>query len=243
MPKTVQKGDFIEIHYTGALKDSGMVFDTTNEAEAKHHDLYQEGMHYGPVIVCVGEGHLLKGLDQEIQGKEIGKDYTLSLSTVEAFGKKNPKLIQLIATQKFMKQQIRPMPGLQVNVDGMVGMIKTVTGGRTLVDFNHPLAGKDVIYTVEIVRAVEENPEKVKAVLKTEFHLEPAITMEGETATVLMVKELPQKIQELIKDRVLKLTKVPVAFKTVDSRNEDSNVHSNKKEQKGLNISNTESTT
>lgn len=208
----MQKGDFIEMNYTGSLKDSGMVFDTTSETEAKQHDLYQEGMRYGSVIVCVGEGHLLKGLDQEIQGKEIGKDYTLSLAAIEAFGKKNPKLIQLIATQKFVNQQIRPMPGLQVNVDGMVGMIKTVTGGRTLVDFNHPLAGKDVVYKVNIVRVIEENGEKVKAVLKTEFHLEAEVTIEGTTATVQTKKELPQKIQEIIKDRLLKLTNVTVAF-------------------------------
>ena len=166
---TIKNHDFIEVEYTGRIKEDNSVFDTTSADVAKENDLYNEKSSYGPIVVCVGENHLLNGLDKKIEGKESGKEYDFELSPEEAFGKKDAKLIQLIPTNKFKQQNIHPMPGLQVNIDGLLGLIKTVSGGRTMVDFNHPLSGKDVLYKIKISRIVADDKEKLLAMLKLSF--------------------------------------------------------------------------
>src|SRR3989338_7233728 len=162
----VKNNDFIEVEYTGRLKDDNSVFDTTDSETAKKSGLESENASYGPVIVCVGEGHLIKEIDRAIVGKEEGKEYKFEFPPEEAFGKKDSKLIQLIPTGKFRKNKIQPVPGLQINIDGLVGTVKTVSGGRTLVDFNHPLAGKEVLYSLKINKIVNDDREKLLAFLK-----------------------------------------------------------------------------
>jgi len=140
----IKQKDFIEIDYTGKVKEDNVIFDTTDEKAAKENDIHNEEMTYGPVIICVGEKHVIKGLDDWIAGKEIG-EYDVDLKPEDAFGKKDAKLLKLIPTNVFLKQQISPMPGLQVNMDGVVGTIRSVSGGRIFVDFNHPLDRKSVV--------------------------------------------------------------------------------------------------
>ena len=170
----IKEKDFVELEYTGKLKDDNSVLDTTDEKTAKDSAIYQKGQRFGKVIICIGEGYILKGLEKELVGKEPGKEYTISLPTESAFGKKSAQMVQLIATNKFVKEGINPQVGLQINVDGMFGVIRTVTGGRTLVDFNHPLAGKDVVYTVKVSRIVTDANEKVKGLLELQFGKEMA---------------------------------------------------------------------
>lgn len=198
--------DFIELEYTGTIKEDNIIFDTTDEQLAKDNSLFNETMSYGPVVICLGESQVLKGLEEELVGKETEKEYTIELSSEKAFGKKDPKLIQLIPTSKFSKQKIRPMPGLQLNIDGLLGVIKTVSGGRTLVDFNHPLAGKDVIYKVKINKIVTGDLEKVKAYLKISLNLKDIdVKIEDGTAKAILKKELPKEAIEMLSKKITEL--------------------------------------
>ena len=92
----IKKHDFVEVEYTGRLKEDDLLFDTTDVSKAKEAGLYDEKMEYGPVVVCIGEGQLLKGLEEELEGKETGKDYKIELGPEKAFGKKDAKLIRMI---------------------------------------------------------------------------------------------------------------------------------------------------
>ena len=74
-----KEGDFIEIEYTGAIKESGIVFDTTSIDVAKKNNLYDTHKEYGPIIICLGHEQLLKGLDQQIRDKELNKDYKIEV--------------------------------------------------------------------------------------------------------------------------------------------------------------------
>ena len=141
----VKYHDFVEIEYTGRTKDDNSIFDTTEEKVAKENGVYDKHVSYSPVIVCIGQNNILKALDDQMIGKETGKEYVFEISSEEAFGKRDAKLIQLIPAKKFRQQKIQPFPGLQLNIDGIFGIVKTVSGGRILVDFNHPLAGKDIV--------------------------------------------------------------------------------------------------
>lgn len=200
----IKKHNFVEIEYTGKLKEEDAVFDTTNEKVAKEHNLH--GHDYGPVIICVGEEQLLKGLDKALEGKEIGKEYDIKIKPEDAFGNKNAKLIQLIPTNKFKQQNIQPMPGMQMNIDGMLGIIKTVSGGRTLVDFNHPLSGKELLYKIKINRAVIDDKEKLVGYLKLSLGTkEVEAEISDGIAKVILKKEIPKEAQEALSKKITEL--------------------------------------
>lgn len=189
----LKENDFVELDYTGSFKEGGEIFDTTDEKVAKEQKL--RGEKYGSVIICLGKGHLLRGLEQKLIGKELGK-HKIELTAEEAFGKKNAKLITLIPTQNFTKNQIRPEPGLPVNIDGTVGVVRSVTGGRTIVDFNHPLAGKDVIYDVDMKKLISDPKEKVIALFQILTGKEGEVTLEAGEATITVKEEVPAQVTE-----------------------------------------------
>ncbi|HIG96575.1 TPA: peptidylprolyl isomerase [Candidatus Woesearchaeota archaeon] len=170
----MKKGDFVELNYTGTLTQEKLVFDTTEEKIAKQQEIYNADAtsKYKPAIICVGQNSIVKGLDDELVGKELNKEYTIVLPPEKAFGKKDAKLIQLVPTSKFLQQKIQPIPGLQVTIDNEVGTIKMVSGGRTLVDFNHPLASKEVSYTIKALRIVTDTKEKLTALMRLQFNEE-----------------------------------------------------------------------
>jgi FKBP-type peptidyl-prolyl cis-trans isomerase 2 len=220
MADIVKENDFVELDYVGKIVDGGEVFDTTSEETAKESDLFNDETKYEPAIVCIGKNHLLKGLDKNLVGKEIGKSHTFKLSPEDAFGKKNAKLIQLIATSKFRQQKINPFPGLQVNIDNMIGIIKTVTGGRTIVDFNHPLSGKELEYTVTVNKIVTDLAEKVKAMIKLigiDIKAVEVSVSEG-NAKLEFVSEVPEDmkkdVEQKLKGEISDLKSVSFSVKT-----------------------------
>ncbi|MBU3941322.1 MAG: peptidylprolyl isomerase [Nanoarchaeota archaeon] len=233
----MKKGDFIELEYTGKVKDMDFVFDTTSEKEAKENNIHDARASYDPVIICIGQNHVIKGLDEQLEGKELGKKYHIELSPEQGFGKKNAKLIQLVATSKFIKQKINPMPGLQVNIDGMMGMIRTVSGGRTLVDFNHPLAGKELIYNFKINKIIKDDEEKLNALLKLQLNLKDikADIKEGNAAVSLNIKQnLPKPIEEKLTEHIKEL--IPsikkIEFKAIHAKAKENKLPEKPKENK-----------
>jgi len=198
----IKKNDFVEMEYTGMIKEGNTIFDTSDEKVAKDNGLYDKNEDYSPAVICVGENHILKGLEDQMIGKETGKEYTFDVSSENAFGRRNAKLIQLIPTSKFRQQNIQPMPGLQLNIDGMFGVVKTVSGGRCLVDFNHPLAGKDLVYDVKINRIVDDNKEKLNSLLKMHLHIKDGEIEIKEDGVNINLK---QKIRQLEQDEFKKI--------------------------------------
>mgnify|MGYP005843679641 CR=1 FL=1 len=201
----VHKGEFVELHYTGSISESGALFDTTDPEEAKARGVYDPKHDYGPIIVCVGTGQLVPGLDKALEGSPLG-ERTIVLEPEAAFGKKDPKLIKLMPTAAFAKQNIAPFPGLRVVVDGLLGTIVTVTGGRTVVDFNHPLAGKAVSYKIRLLRIVTDPEEKLRSLLARLLNakVEELELREG-SATIALAEALPAEVQEKLSSRVKEL--------------------------------------
>ncbi len=220
MHMAFKEKEFIEIEYTGRLKEDGIVFDTTDAEVAKKEGFYNENLKYGPIVICLGEKHILPGLDKRIIGKEAG-EYEFELKSEEAFGKKDAKMIQLIPTAKFKHQNIRPMPGLQINIDGMIGIVRAVSGGRTIVDFNNPLASKEVAYKIKVNKKVDDIERQIEAILSVEFHLKkPAIKAEGDKVTMEFEDELPKVVQDRIAERIKLLTSTKnIAFSFSKGKN------------------------
>lgn len=199
----IKEKDFVEIEYTGKIKELNQVFDTTSEETAKKEKIYNDKMEYGPAIVCIGEKHLLPGLDNKIKGKETNKDYEFNLEPEEGFGKKSAQLLKLVPAKVFKEQQIVPMPGLEINVDGMPGIIRTVSGGRIIVDFNHPLSGKELNYKIKINKIIKDKKEKLKALLKIELNMKDSKVEIKENKA--KIEKIPQPVQETLKKRINEL--------------------------------------
>ena len=201
----VKQKDFVELEYTGKIKNSGEIFDTTDKKIAEDNDVLQEEHEYKPIIVCVGENQIIKGLDNALAGKEKGKSYTIEVKAEDAYGKKDAKMIQLIPTNKFIKENIQPMPGLQVNIDGMLGFVKTVSGGRTMVDFNHPLSSKDLTYEIKISRIIEDDKEKISSYFDIMNAKDIEVSIENSKAEVKIKQEMPKEIKEPIEKKLKEL--------------------------------------
>jgi FKBP-type peptidyl-prolyl cis-trans isomerase 2 len=207
---TIKEGDFIEIEYTGRIKNNNKVFDTTLENVAKKEGIHSKGATYGSRIICIGNYHILKGLDDNLKGKEIGKEYTFDIDMKDAFGKKNAKLIKTVPSSLFKKQKMNPFPGLQINADGMMGVVRSVAGGRVLVDFNHPLAGRELVYYVNVIKKVDDEKEQISSILMVELGLKKdmySLEYKDGAVEIKTKIKIPDEIQKVFADRVKKLVK------------------------------------
>ncbi len=212
MAEDVQKGDFIEIEYDGKLPD-GTVFDSTDAKKMAHEE--HEGHEPGPIIICLGEHQVLAGLDQFLEGKEVGKNYSVTLKPEEAFGKKDAKLVKLMPLEDFHKQKIEPQPGLAVSFDQELGTVMRVSGGRVMVNFNHPLAGREVVYEVKINKKIEDKALQLRSYLKFAMNL-PGIEskVEDDQAEITLPISFSPQIQEEFAKKLKELIKVnEVSFK------------------------------
>lgn len=199
----IKKHDFVEIEYTGRLKDSNKVFDTTDEKTAKDNNLYNESYKYGPAVICIGEEGIIRALDNELVGKETGKSYKIEVSAEKGFGKKNPKLLRMVSIKNFKEHGVAPMPGLQVNIDNVYGTVVSATSGRVMVDFNHPLAGKDISYDLKVNRIIDDDKEKLKAYLKLQLGKDDIkAEIENGKAKVKFEDEIPEDIRKEIEKKV-----------------------------------------
>lgn len=210
----IKEKDFVEIEYTGKFAEDKAVFDTSDEGLAKKSGIYSKEMRYGPITICIGEQQVIAGLDKNLIDKEAGKDYTFSIPAEDGFGKKDAKLLILIPLNAFKKQNINVMPGLQVEIDGRMGTIKTVTGGRVIVDFNHPFSGKDLVYDVKVKRMVEDKAEQITSVIRLLLNMQAEVMVTGDSAAVTLPQNLPDVLTKEIEKKLVELTGLKsVSFK------------------------------
>ncbi len=200
----LKKKDFIEIDYTGRLKENNSVFDTTSEQVAKDEKIHSPETKYSPQIICLGENQIVKGLEDNLVGKDLG-EYKFEIKPEDAFGKKEAKLIQLVPTKKFLDNKIQPVPGLVLNIDGMIGTVKTVSGGRTVVDFNHPLSSKDLVYVVKINKIVTDVNEKIKTILKWIGLQESKFDLKENELTIKTLEEIPKDVKAQFESKIKEL--------------------------------------
>lgn len=205
---TIQKGDFVEIDYTGQTIADEVVFDTTEKVLAHEHDLDEKRVK-GPLTICVGEGHIMRSLDQKLEGVEVGGSYSYDFAPDQAFGKKNAKLLRLIPLSKFREQKVMPHPHLQVNIDGAVGTVRSATSGRVIVDFNHPLSGRDIRYTVKVIRKVDDPSDQIRSLIRTIIGIpQPVVSIAEGKAVISVPFVLPPEAQKSLVQEIKRLVKI-----------------------------------
>lgn len=158
----MNKGDFVEIEFSGTLQD-GQLFDTTHK-----HDAEKAGIKIGkpgPVLVIVGSPMVVPGVTEQLLQMRVGEEREFDVEPPKAFGPRMPMAVKTFSLAKFMEQKIMPTPGEVLEIDGARVKILSVSGGRVRVDFNHPLAGKVLHYKLKVVKQVEGTLPKAKALL------------------------------------------------------------------------------
>lgn len=208
MPDKIILHDFLEIEYTGKFLD-GTIFDTTDKEVAQKNNIFSPQIKYGPTIICIGEKQLISGLDDALLGKDVGKSCTISLKPEQAFGKKDIKKIRLVPSVEFKKQNIEPRPGLQINMDGEIGTVVRAAGGRILVNFNHPFAGREIVYEIKINKKITDKAVKLKSFLELSFNMPDIKTeIKEDKATVILPVDLPKPVQEGLSKKLKEITKL-----------------------------------
>ncbi|NPV51451.1 MAG: peptidylprolyl isomerase [Candidatus Methanofastidiosum sp.] len=162
----MKNGDFVEIQYVGKIKETGKIFDVTDETKAKQANVYNEGNKYEPIQVIVGAGHVIKGLDESLLDIEVGETKTFDISPEKGFGKRDSSLLQIMHLNDFKKHGIFPRAGLKIEINGHWATVRSVSSGRVKLDFNHPLSGKTLLYEVTVLKKIEDSTDKINAILK-----------------------------------------------------------------------------
>lgn len=165
----INNGDFVRLNFTGKVKETDEIFDTTYEEVAKEAGLFDQDKTYKPIPIVVGGNHLLPAIEEAIEGLEAGDTKTIEVESKDAFGDRDSSLVQLIPMKEFKKQGMTPYPGMKISSEGTTGKILTVNGGRVKVDFNHELAGKDLIYDVEVIEIIEDDEDKIKSMIELHY--------------------------------------------------------------------------
>jgi FKBP-type peptidyl-prolyl cis-trans isomerase 2 len=193
----MKKGDFLRIEYVGRVASTGEIFDLTDGELARKEGIHNPGHKYGPVLVIVGSGMAVPGVEKQLLGMKPGEKREFDVSRDEGFGRREPRLIKVLSYQRFISQKINPVPGIFVNIDGRHARIQSVSGGRVRVDFNSPLAGKDLHYRVRLVRRLTAVRERAQALLE-HYGLKAEVSFSEGTLTVKTGDKLPDQLKELL---------------------------------------------
>ena len=135
-----KKGDTVFVHYTGKL-DDGTVFDSSLDRE--------------PLEFVLGSGMILPGFEGAVEGKDVGAKVSVRIAADEAYGQPNEDLIITVPRSE-VPMQVEPEVGKHVQVTVEHGdldlIITRVNDEEIELDGNHPLAGKDLSFDIEIMK-------------------------------------------------------------------------------------------
>jgi FKBP-type peptidyl-prolyl cis-trans isomerase 2 len=225
---TLKKKDFIEIKFTGKVKD-GEIFDSNIKEDLEKANLDIEAR---PFIFCLGEGMFLEALDNFLMEKNLG-EYEIELEPEKAFGKRDSGLVKMVPMKIFREQKINPVPGVMFNFDGRIAKILTVSGGRVMVDFNNALAGKEVNYKINVLRKVDDLNEKIKAL--NEFFFKKDLKFEVKDKKIILeIEKQLSKFAELFKDKYKEILGLDLELKEIEGKilSEDTDKEENTKTHK-----------
>ena len=149
--KVVEEGDYVQVDYIGKLKD-GTVFDTSIKDVAIEAGIYNQKRDYQPLGFTVGAGEMINGFDKGVVGMSVDEDKTLTIPPEEAYGNYREDMLITRPIEELTAAGITPVAGAKIStIQGQVGSITNVTETDVVIDFNHELAGKTLIFDVTLV--------------------------------------------------------------------------------------------
>ena len=160
------KGSLILVDYTSKVKDTGEVFETTIEEEAKKHTLHEPNVKYQPKLVSIGESWVVKGLDEALAKTSVGDKKTIEISPDKGFGERDTGKVRMIPLRKLGEDAEKVSIGDTVEVDNKKGVVRFIGSGRVQIDYNHRFAGKTVLYDINVLKELKTDDEKASGILK-----------------------------------------------------------------------------
>ena len=141
---TVKSGNTIKIHYHGRLSD-GTTFDSSAGRT--------------PLEFTVGSGQVIKGFDDGVQGMAVGDKKTIEIPFINAYGPEDPSMIIEFPKER-LPEDMKPEIGMQLNMNNAEGqqfpvVVTEITDESIILNANHPLAGKDLIFDLELVEILD----------------------------------------------------------------------------------------
>ncbi|MDQ1252770.1 MAG: hypothetical protein QG646_1902 [Euryarchaeota archaeon] len=146
--KMVENGDVISVDYIGKLED-GTVFDTSVKEAAIEAGIYNQMRSYEPLTFTVGAAQMIQGFDEGVIGMKVGEKKILEIPPEAAYGEYDPELSRELPIEAV---NFTPEVGMQLATEtGLRGIVKEVGKNDFIIDFNHELAGKTLIFEVTVV--------------------------------------------------------------------------------------------
>ncbi len=138
--KTAKKGDTVKIDYTGRF-DDGIVFDTSEKRE--------------PIEFTLGEGRVIKGFDDAVVGMNVGEEKEIKVMPANGYGEQDDNLVRAFPKDKLPKDP-SPRAGIILSFRSPEGQtimarIDRIEENKVFLDFNHPLAGKNLNFKLRLV--------------------------------------------------------------------------------------------
>ena len=141
--RQAEMGDTVKVHYTGSLQD-GTVFDSSRDREAME--------------VTLGSGHLIGGFENALVGMSVGDTKKLEIMSDDAYGPRRDELVIYVKKAEF-PTNLEPREGFSLNLKGpeeqvIQAIITEVSEDSVTIDANHPLAGRDLNFDIELTEIV-----------------------------------------------------------------------------------------
>jgi peptidylprolyl isomerase len=168
----LEKGTLVYANYIAKIKDTNEVIEVTVEDEAKKLGVHDPSRKYEPKLIAIGEGWVLKGLDEALASMNVGDKLNVEILPEKGFGQRDPSKMKMIPLRKFGEKASEVRVGDEVEVENKIGIVRFVGSGRAQIDFNHRLAGKTLLYDVEVIRKVETERDKIIALIKRRIPVE-----------------------------------------------------------------------
>lgn len=190
----------IELRYVGRIKESGEIFDLTEEDVAKEENVFNSRIDYGPVYILLGEGEVIEGLEEVLINMEPGGEKEVGIPSDKAFGERDSGNIKTFSARKFRNNDVKPNPGSIVEINGKRGRIIYSGSGRVKVDFNNPLSGKDLKYWLKVEKFIK-GEEKARKIVQKRLSDEAEIELNEGRCEIDLPDEVD--IEDDIKEEVI----------------------------------------
>ena len=150
----IEKDRVVRFHYTlfegGVAEQGSDALETSKDRE--------------PLAILAGHGNIIPGLEQAMEGHEAGDSFSADIAAADAYGERRDNLTQRVPKKHFGEQRL--MPGMQVVLNTNFGpravTIQKVGMSVVDVDLNHPMAGKDLRFDIEVVEVREATAEELE---------------------------------------------------------------------------------
>lgn len=151
--KLVKVGSIVEVEYEGRLKE-GILFDTNNEKLAKEENIWNPDRKYELLKFKVGEGQVIKGLDEGVIEMMEGDEKIIKISPEDGYGYKSDNFVREVDKKFFKGGDVKEgtVVLLKINNEERPAFVVKAYEDKCLLDFNHPLAGFDLIFKVKMLK-------------------------------------------------------------------------------------------